>query len=233
MWPQWSLGKELKERGKAIFTLPESRSTNVPDMRAPGLPQVWWHFTKCQMGWNQTPTNVTSPDRTVSWLAERVIFVHTVVWVSFFFLNCFEVDLFIFGCDLEPDIHTRSKYFKEVHVTKGSANQRAQHRFSWVKLDTGSASGLHISPQGWAKHGASIVFIWEEKTSWISYDLGSELGATTAGILLLDVEGEAQQITGSRPHWTLLSPAAQATQPWAQRSHCPGLGSWRGQRILT
>ena len=30
---------------------------------------------------------------------------------------------------------------------------------------------------------------------------------------ILDAGGEAQQVTGSHPHWTLLSPAAQATQP--------------------
>ena len=29
--------------------------------------------------------------------------------------NWFKVDLFIFSCDLEPEIHTKSKYFKEVH----------------------------------------------------------------------------------------------------------------------
>ena len=77
------------------------------------------------MEWNPPPTNVTGPDRTVSWLAESFLFT---LWFEFpfFFFNCFEVDLFIFSCDLEPEIHTKSKYFKEVHETKGSANRRTQ-----------------------------------------------------------------------------------------------------------
>lgn len=144
----------------------------------------------------------------------RESFLFTLDWVSLFFFNCFKVDLFIFSCDLEPEIHTKSKYFKEVHETKESANQRTQHRFSWVKLDTVLAPDLHISPQGWAKHGANIISIWERKTSWIFYDFRSELGATTPGTLLLDAEGDAQQVTGSHPHWALLSPTAQATQPY-------------------
>ena len=64
-------------------------------MRAPGLPQVWWHFSKRQMRQNQPPTIITSAWRDCQlarW--ESHLCAHCGLSFLFFKKNCFKVNLF-------------------------------------------------------------------------------------------------------------------------------------------